>query len=193
MDDNRIADDPVVRHHKSHNIGRGGVRSIFPSTMPAYRRNHRLTLDIIDCDGGGKRGVLSKDDRDAPTKSITTNVLTVRSHKGTTAQKARAVRNQMCDKTVGFGHEEAIVLEGVRYGKYSYRFITDKTTQELAEYFQESPIFKIDRNKSYEEGNVRVNIVLINGGEKVPMGAVFSEQDIVNLCAIDDNQSGRWR
>ena len=38
--------------------------------MPAYRRNHRLTLAIIDCDGGGKRGVLSKDDRDAPTKSI---------------------------------------------------------------------------------------------------------------------------
>ena len=99
----------------------------------------------------------------------------------------------MCDKTVGFDHEEATVLEGVGYGKYSYRFIPDKTTQELAEYFQESPIFKIDRNKSYEEGNVRVNIVLINGGEKVPMGAVFSEQDIVNLCAIDDNQSGRWR
>jgi hypothetical protein len=39
----------------------------------------------------------------------------------------------MCDKTVGFDHEEATVLEGVGYGKYSYRFITDKTTQELAE------------------------------------------------------------
>jgi hypothetical protein len=38
--------------------------------MPAYRRNHHLKLAIIDCDGGGKRGVLSKDDRDAPTKSI---------------------------------------------------------------------------------------------------------------------------
>ena len=101
--------------------------------MPAYRRNHHLKLAIIDCDGGGKRGVLSKDERDAPTKSIITNVLTVRSHKGTTAQKARAVRNQMCDKTVGFDHEEATVLEGVGYGKYSYRFITDKTTQELAE------------------------------------------------------------
>lgn len=115
-------------------------------------------------------------------------MLTVRSHKGTTAQKARAVRSQVCDKAAGFGHEEAIVLEGVRYGKYSYyRFIIDKTTQELAEYFQESPIFKIDRNKSYEEGNVRASIVIINGGEKVPMGAVFSEQDIVNLlCAIID-------
>jgi hypothetical protein len=38
--------------------------------MPAYRRNHHLKLAIIDFDGGGKRGVLSKDDRDAPTKSI---------------------------------------------------------------------------------------------------------------------------
>ena len=129
------------------------------------------------------------DDRNEALWGIVPNVLTVRSKKAvTSAELEELKKNVFCDKFEGHQHSTKLEIDGHKLGHYSYRYIGNKTAVQVHKYLQECKLMRKNPDLPYGDDNIRVPVVLAGNGDLLPMNAVFSEKEIIELAIGQD-----WR
>ena len=159
------------------------------SDSGSARKRLRMTvkrLGIVKCLGGGVRVLLSWNDSECEF-SVIKGILTCKDDE-----------SDFCRKFRGYKHDSDVNVNGQRYGKFSYRWLQadsndDCTAQVLAELFRASAHVKTNPRLPYAEGNMKFAVEVLNGGEALPMGGLYSDNDIVNHCTSEEQKYALWR
>jgi hypothetical protein len=52
---------------------------------------------------------------------------------------------------------------------------------------------KLGECNPHAEGNMKFAVEVLNGGEALPMGGLYSDNDIVNHCTSEEEKYALWR
>lgn len=142
-------------------------------------------LGIVKVHGGGVRVLLSWNDSESPF-SVVKGILTCKSED-----------SEFCRKFRGFKHDSALTVNGQSYGRYSYRWLLADsnpaaTPQQLAALFRATKHVRLNPRHPYGEGNMKF-IVEVQGSDELPMGDVYSDNDIVTHCTSEEQKYALWR
>ena len=100
-------------------------------------------------------------------------------------------------KFKGHKHVKKIVIEGMEFGYYSYRWkLADDesvTCQDLKDALVQLKPFCRDITKPYEGTNIKCEIMIINNGDPVPMHPFYSEDDIIKAMTSPEDKWAVWR
>ena len=185
--DNRILSQHAVVTTKTTNSKKPNRHRGHKNEFKKARKEQLLV--VVNCGGGGVRVSAAIDDRNEALWGIVPNVLAVRSKKAvTSAEREQLKKNVFCDKFEGHQHSTKLEINGHKLGHYFYRYIGNKTAVQVHRYLQECKLMRKTPDLPYGGDNIRVAVVLAGKGDLLPMNAVFSDNEIIELAIGKD-----WR
>ena len=146
-----------------------------------FKRVH--TLGIIKCHGGGVRVLLTSNDSD-DAWSVVKGILT-----------CKADGSQFCRKFKGYKHDGNVLINGIQFGRFSYRWLNDSeeaTPDALAELFRSCKHVCKRPNDGYTQGNIKFHVHVL-AVDTVSMSTVYSTTDIIKHCTSEVEKFAMWR